>query len=361
MDSGAPSFNADFATLYATGDLPELMAVAGAIGKGSKIWALLRPLDPKLQAILFGREHERMDSLAASQIARIHFPVGGGVFPATAPWAKVLLGLLQYQVDWTMETSALFAVWEGGTLIAVVGATDQAGRDEIPSSALVHSVGLAIRRLHQLAELRQEVEGAKSLLHHQAQSIVLARPGGKIMHGTEGGMAVLQRLRSLSSLPQDKQEAMLPSVLRNAIEREARHIVVADLRVRFCELAMTEVTTATELISIQFSRELKKQPQAKASVSLGDLTPAEQRVLPLLMEGLRNKEIADRLNSSIHTIKHHVSSILAKARCSDRLLLVAKASQPMEDPNVKKLVVAPLPEGDFLPPSMTEAKATKSA
>lgn len=221
VDSSRLNINEDFATLYATEDLPELMAVAGAIGKGSKIWAMLRPLDPKLQVILFGGKHERMDSLAASQIARIHFPVGGGVFPATARCADALLRFLQYQCDWTMETSALLPVWEAGTLIAVVGATDQAARDEISPAALVHSVGLAIRRLHQLAELRQEVEGAKSLLHHQAKSIVLTRPGGKIMHGTEGGMAVIQRLRSLSSLTSDKQEANLPSVLRNAIEREA--------------------------------------------------------------------------------------------------------------------------------------------
>jgi DNA-binding CsgD family transcriptional regulator len=359
VDSDGPSFNADFATLYATEDLPELMAVAGAIGKGSKIWALLRPLDPKLQAILFGREHERMDSLAASQIARIHFPVGGGVFPATAPWAKVLLGLLQYQVDWTMETSALFPVWEGGTLIAVVGATEPAERNEISPTALVHSVGLAMRRLHQLAELRQEVEGAKSLLQHQAKSIVLARPGGKIMHGTEGGMAVLQRLRSLSSLPQDKQEAMLPSVLRNAIEREARHIVIEDLQVHFCELPNPGVTTATELVSIQFSRRIQNKP-AQASIPMADLTPAEKRVLPLLLEGLRNKEIAEKLNSSIHTVKHHVSSILAKARCSDRLLLVAKAGQPVEGTAAKK-VVAPLLEGGFLPPSMTQSKAINTA
>jgi DNA-binding CsgD family transcriptional regulator len=89
---------------------------------------------------------------------------------------------------------------------------------------------------------------------------------------------------------------------------------------------------------------------------LGDLTPAEKRVLPLLLEGLRNKEIADRLNSSIHTVKHHVSSILAKAHCSDRLLLVAKGSQPKEEPKAKK-IVAPLPEGNFLPPSMTQREA----
>ena len=60
-------------------------------------------------------------------------------------------------------------------------------------------------------------------------------------------------------------------------------------------------------------------------------------------------------------MKHHVSAILAKARCSDRLLLVAKAGQPMEGFKPKKLIVAPLPEGNFLPPSMTQAKATKSA
>ena len=137
--------------------------------------------------------------------------------------------------------------------------------------------------------------------------------------------------------------------------------MIEDLQVHFCELPMTGVTTASDLISIQFSRHLRQQPPAKASVSLGDLTPAEQRVLPLLLEGLRNKEIADRLQSSIHTVKHHVSAILAKARCSDRLLLVAKAGQPMEGPKVKKLIVAPLPEGNFLPPSMTQAKATKSA
>jgi hypothetical protein len=71
--------------------------------------------------------------------------------------------------------------------------------------------------------------------------------------------------------------------------------------------------------------------------------------------------VADRLNSSIHTIKHHVSAILAKARCSDRLLLVAKAGQPMEEAKAKKLLVAALPEGNFFPPSMTQAKATKSA
>ncbi len=66
--------NQDFTTLYGTEDLPELMAVAAAIGNGSTIWALLRPLDPKRQVFLSEKEHERMDSLAASQITRIHFP-----------------------------------------------------------------------------------------------------------------------------------------------------------------------------------------------------------------------------------------------------------------------------------------------
>ncbi len=70
-------------------------------------------------------------------------------------------------------------------------------------------------------------------------------------------------------------------------------------------------------------------------------------MLPFLLEGLRNKEIADRLNSSIHTVKHHVSSILAKAGCSDRLLLVAKAGQSPEGPKDGNRVVARLPGARF--------------
>ena len=43
----------------------------------------------------------------------------------------------------------------------------------------------------------------------------------------------------------------------------------------------------------------------------GDVTPAEERVLELVREGLPNAEIAIRLGISINTVRYHVSNLLA--------------------------------------------------
>jgi len=48
------------------------------------------------------------------------------------------------------------------------------------------------------------------------------------------------------------------------------------------------------------------------------LTPRERQILDLMAEGLGNKEIAWRLQISEHTVKFHVSSILAKLDASSR-------------------------------------------
>ena len=54
------------------------------------------------------------------------------------------------------------------------------------------------------------------------------------------------------------------------------------------------------------------------------LTTREKEVLPLLIEGLNNKQVAENLNISIHTVKNHVTSILKKLNVTDRIQLMAK-------------------------------------
>jgi NarL family two-component system response regulator LiaR len=58
-----------------------------------------------------------------------------------------------------------------------------------------------------------------------------------------------------------------------------------------------------------------------------DLTDREREVLALMVEGLTNPEIADRLVVSRSTIKFHVSSILSKLNASSRTEAVAIALQ----------------------------------
>jgi NarL family two-component system response regulator LiaR len=58
-----------------------------------------------------------------------------------------------------------------------------------------------------------------------------------------------------------------------------------------------------------------------------DLTQREREVLSLMIEGLNNPDIAERLVVSRSTIKFHVSSILSKLGASSRTEAVALALQ----------------------------------
>jgi two-component system, NarL family, nitrate/nitrite response regulator NarL len=58
---------------------------------------------------------------------------------------------------------------------------------------------------------------------------------------------------------------------------------------------------------------------------IAGLTNREQGVIALIAEGLKNKQIAERLFISETTVTHHLSSIFSKLGVSDRLELVIYA------------------------------------
>jgi DNA-binding NarL/FixJ family response regulator len=67
--------------------------------------------------------------------------------------------------------------------------------------------------------------------------------------------------------------------------------------------------------------------QLASRKSFEQLTPREIEVLEELARGLANKQIADTLKISEHTVKDHVKNILAKLRVADRTEAVTGALQ----------------------------------
>ncbi len=60
-----------------------------------------------------------------------------------------------------------------------------------------------------------------------------------------------------------------------------------------------------------------RQPGSPAN-RLTELTPQEERVLDLIVEGLTNRQIGQRLNIAEKTVKNHVTSLMAKLHVERR-------------------------------------------
>jgi DNA-binding CsgD family transcriptional regulator/tetratricopeptide (TPR) repeat protein len=73
-------------------------------------------------------------------------------------------------------------------------------------------------------------------------------------------------------------------------------------------------------------RGLPRGPRRATRENPSNLTTREVEVLRLLMKGLRNAEIAERLVLSERTVHHHVSAILRKLEAGSRTEAVARAS-----------------------------------
>jgi DNA-binding NarL/FixJ family response regulator len=64
-----------------------------------------------------------------------------------------------------------------------------------------------------------------------------------------------------------------------------------------------------------------------AATRIARLTKREREVLGLIGQGLRNKQIAERLYISEITVRHHLTSVYDKLGVTDRLELVIYAYQ----------------------------------
>ncbi|HXZ78819.1 MAG TPA: response regulator transcription factor [Terriglobales bacterium] len=109
-----------------------------------------------------------------------------------------------------------------------------------------------------------------------------------------------------------------------ALVARARAVLTLGFRGEELAAAVHAVHAGLLVVSADLSEALSlADPELSPDDQLPDLeiealTPREREVLALIAEGLLNKEIADRLKLSEHTVKFHVSAIMAKLGAGSR-------------------------------------------
>jgi NarL family two-component system response regulator YdfI len=107
-----------------------------------------------------------------------------------------------------------------------------------------------------------------------------------------------------------------------ALRSGVRAILARESSEKEIAAAIVAADSGLVLLDPDITRELASQTRApnteRSPEHFEDLTSREVEVLRLMAEGFGNKEIASRLGISDHTVKFHISSILAKLGASSR-------------------------------------------
>ena len=116
-----------------------------------------------------------------------------------------------------------------------------------------------------------------------------------------------------------EQELVQAALQAGAIGYLLKNVSAEELAaaIRMANIGQPTLAAEAALVLIQASRQTTS-PRI-------ELTEREQEVLALLVEGLNNLQIAERLVVSRSTVKFHVSSILSKLGVSSRTEAVALA------------------------------------
>ncbi len=98
----------------------------------------------------------------------------------------------------------------------------------------------------------------------------------------------------------------------------------ADVAAAVRAVSQNEAVCPPSLCRVLFrhvARQRDEMPSIRVRIQLG-LTRREQQLVPLIAQGLTNKEIAAHLSISEQTVKNHIHRMLQKVGASDRLSVV---------------------------------------
>jgi DNA-binding NarL/FixJ family response regulator len=135
-----------------------------------------------------------------------------------------------------------------------------------------------------------------------------------------------ESLRSQASRYPVLAIASEPTRAREALAAGARGVVSRRTSGPRLARALDALLEGLVVIDEDLAEDTLRPPQRPLGMQ-ETLTPRELEVVELLASGLSNKEIAERLGVSFHTVKFHVNAILGKLGASSRTEVVALAAR----------------------------------
>ena len=192
--------------------------------------------------------------------------------------------------------------------------------------------------------------GLRMLIEHDQRMQVVAQAGSKtealeraasarpdviildLLLGDEDGLSFLPELCQTS--PNSRVLVLTgvqnPDAHRRAIRRGAMGIVLKEHAADQLLKAIKKVNDGEVWIERSMMgsmiQEINKPVPIDPEISkIESLTDREREVIALIGEGLKNKQVGERLFISETTVTHHLSSVFSKLEVSDRLELIIYA------------------------------------
>ena len=129
-----------------------------------------------------------------------------------------------------------------------------------------------------------------------------------------------------------EKELVREALQAGAISYLLKNVSAEDLAAAIREAYAGRSTLAPEAIQALIQADTSAPVRDLDAAEAFGLTPREHEVLELMVEGLNNPEIAERLVVSRSTAKAHVSNILSKLGVSNRAEAIALALQQSLSP-----------------------------
>ena len=153
-----------------------------------------------------------------------------------------------------------------------------------------------------------------------------------ILLGDEDGLSFLPELREVATnsrvlvltglrSTESQRRAIIAGAMGVVLKEHAAEVLIKAInKVHQGEVWLDRSLMGSVLDAITQAPEVDPE-----TARIDSLTERERQVLALIAEGLKNKQIGERLFISETTVTHHLSSIFSKLEVSDRLELVIYA------------------------------------